>query len=105
MNHNRVGRTRVSESVSEVKTLLVSESMSESEVLTFSLSESVSESEVEKNNLSESVSEVMSERVSERSIKVFGPQNLKIHGLIKKIIPKFIRSFSGNFTVYKSIRS
>ena len=93
----------MSESVSEVKTLLVSESMSESEVLTFSLSESVSE--VEKNNFSESVSEVMSERVSERSIKVFGPQNLKIHGLIKKIIPKFIRSFSGNFTVYKSIRS
>ena len=47
----RVGRTRVSESegVSEVRTLL----MSESEVLSFSLSESVSE--VEKISLSESV--------------------------------------------------
>ena len=82
---DRVGRTRVSESVSEsegvseVRTLLVSESVSESEVLTlsvsesvsesefltFSLSETVSESEVEENSLSESVSELMSEPVSE----------------------------------------
>ena len=50
----RVGRTRVSEfeGVSEVRTLLVSES----EVLSFSLSESVSE--VEKNI--DSLSELMS---------------------------------------------
>ena len=81
----RVGRTCVSESVSEsegvsevrtllvsesvseseVLTLSVSESVSESEVLTFSSSESVSESEVQKISLSESVSESMSEVMSE----------------------------------------
>ena len=54
----RVGRTRVSKSdgVSEVRTLLASES----EVVTISLYESVSKIE---NSLSESVSEVMSEYV------------------------------------------
>ena len=54
----RVGWTRVSktEGVSEVRTLLVTES----EVVTISLYESVSEI---KNSLSESLSEVMSEYV------------------------------------------
>ena len=58
---SRVGRTRVSESVSEsegvseVRTLLVSESVSESEVLALSVSESVSESEVLTFSLSDSV--------------------------------------------------
>ena len=36
-----------------------------------------------------------------RSAKVYGPQNLKVYGLIEKRI----RFFSGNYTVCESIRS
>ena len=35
------------------------------------------------------------------SAKVYGPQKLKVYGLIKESI----RSFSGNYTVSESIRS